>query len=120
VTESAEVLDETALERLKALGGDELLAEMIDLFLEHGTERLQAALAGRRGGDRAAIERAAHSLKSTAGNLGAQALQRTAQAVELVAASAEEPALEELMHELEARFAEVRAALVEQRRMLPT
>jgi HPt (histidine-containing phosphotransfer) domain-containing protein len=120
VTDDAEVLDEAALERLKSLGGTELLAQMIDLFLEHGAERMQAALAGERGGDRGAIELAAHSLKSTAGNLGAQALQRSAEAVELGAARAEQPALTDLMREMEARFLEACAALEQQRRMLPT
>jgi HPt (histidine-containing phosphotransfer) domain-containing protein len=120
VTDGAQVLDEEALERLKSLGGTELLAQMIDLFLEHGAERMQAALAGERNGDRALMELAAHSLKSTAGNLGAQALQHAAEAVERVAAGAEQLALADLMRELEARFAEACAALEQQRRMLPT
>jgi HPt (histidine-containing phosphotransfer) domain-containing protein len=115
----AEVLDGVALERLKSLGGPELLAQMIDLFLEHGSERLRAALAGERSGDRGAMERAAHSLKSTAGNLGAQALQRSAQAIELSAPTADERALTGLMRDLEARFAEARTALEEERRTLP-
>jgi two-component system sensor histidine kinase/response regulator len=118
VTEGPEVLDGVALERLKSLGGTELLAQMIDLFLEHGKERLDAALAGEQSGDRIAVERAAHSLKSTAGNLGAQALQRSAQAIELGAATADESALTDLMRELEERFAEVRSALEERRRTL--
>jgi HPt (histidine-containing phosphotransfer) domain-containing protein len=120
VTDGPDVLDGAALERLKALGGPEPLAQMIDLFLEHGAERVRAALAGEQSGDRVALERAAHSLKSTAGNLGAEALQRCAQAIELMAASADERALAGRMRELEARFAEARSALEEQRRMLPT
>lgn len=118
--ERTEVLDGVALERLKSLGGDELLAQMIDLFLEHGAERLNAAVAGEQSGDRVAVERAAHSLKSTAGNLGAQALQRSAQAIELGAGSVDEPPLTELIRELEERFVEVRVALEERRRTLPT
>lgn len=71
-------IDPQALDRLRRLGGDTLLYKMRDLFLEHATQRLEAIQQGRRAGDLTAISRAAHSLKSSAGNLGAGELMDAA------------------------------------------
>lgn len=79
---SESMLDPGAAARLKRLGGERLLREMILLFLQHGPERIDAAEQGSAGGDLARVEHACHSLKSSAGNLGATALQQAAAATE--------------------------------------
>jgi HPt (histidine-containing phosphotransfer) domain-containing protein len=79
-------LDRSALDRLVRLGGAKLLRQMIDLYLQHGPERLDAVREGVLHRDATRIERAAHTLKSSAGNLGAQKLQHTADALEAMAA----------------------------------
>lgn len=78
--------DDAALERLRRLGGDRLAREMGELFASLGAERVAAARAGVVYGDLDTIERAAHSLKSSAGNVGAVELQRLAESVERAAA----------------------------------
>ncbi|MEJ2503996.1 MAG: Hpt domain-containing protein [Gemmatimonadota bacterium] len=60
--------------------------------------------------------RAAHSLKSTAGNLGARALQDAAEQAEDRAAAEDGEAIPPLLDELEARYAQARAALEAERR----
>lgn len=81
------VLDAAAQDRLRRIGGGKLLAQMIDLFLKHGPERIGAIRSAAAAGDAAALERAAHTLKSSAGNLGAGALQDAAARAEEQAAS---------------------------------
>jgi HPt (histidine-containing phosphotransfer) domain-containing protein len=74
------------MERLTRLGGTKLVRQLIELYLAHGPERVRAIEAGVETGDAKQVERAAHSLKSSAGNLGARRLQHTAEAVEAAAA----------------------------------
>ena len=81
------VLDGTALARLEKLGGRALVRQMIELYLANGPERIRALREGAAAGDATRVERAAHTMKSSAGNLGAIRLQLTADALENVAAS---------------------------------
>src|SRR5690349_19397525 len=68
--------DATALDRLRRFGGDRLLGQMIDLFLAAAPERIEAASRARASGDAEGAERALHSLKSSAAQLGALRMQR--------------------------------------------
>jgi HPt (histidine-containing phosphotransfer) domain-containing protein len=105
---SDETLDRSALLRLERLGGAKLLRQMINLYLEHGPGRVQAIADGVAASrDAAAIERAAHTLKSSAGNLGALRLQHTAEALEAVAASGIVD--EQLAQRVQAEYAESEA-----------
>ncbi len=69
-------LDQAVLDRLLDWGGDTLLARMIDLFLEAAPARVEEIEDASVTGDLEALARAAHSLKSSAGNLGAERLRR--------------------------------------------
>jgi two-component system sensor histidine kinase/response regulator len=71
-----------ALEMLRRVGNGTLLGRMIDLFLETVPGRIASARTGAQAGDARAVEFAAHSIKSSAGQLGGTGLQRTAAAVE--------------------------------------
>lgn len=76
----APVIEPAAFERIRRVGGERLLQQMIAAFLEHSPERLTAAL----NADHAAeVARAAHSLKSSAGNLGLGRVMRIAEAMEV-------------------------------------
>ena len=122
------VVDADALERLLRIGGQPFLLEMIELFLENAPERLSAARRALEEGDGPALYRAAHSLKSTAGNLGAQRLQAVAERLEAraaaVGATAGGPAegagggdaLRPLLDELDGCYAQVRERLETERR----
>lgn len=109
------VLDPAALERLNRIGGQSFLVEMIDLFLQHAPERLAAAREAFAAGDMKAVYRAAHSLKSTSGNLGARALQATAEQVESRAVAEDAETIPPLLDELDRRYAAVRPELEAER-----
>ncbi len=82
-------LDPRAIARLRRLGGDRLLREMLRLFLQHAPGSIAAAVAAHRDGDLRGVEQAVHSLKSSAGNVGARAVQELAGTVEQLAESAQ-------------------------------
>src|SRR5215204_1722849 len=66
------ILDETVIRRLQTLGGDEFVGEMLSIFLDQAPRRIDAALDGARAHSLDAVRRAAHSLVSTAGHMGAR------------------------------------------------
>jgi two-component system sensor histidine kinase/response regulator len=73
-------------EMRRRLGGDELVAEVVEMFLTDCPERMahiKAAVAAR---DRDAIRSAAHALKGAAGNLAATPVTECAGALESMAA----------------------------------
>jgi len=109
------VLDAGALERLDRIGGREFVLEMIDLFLEHSPQRLASGRAAFEAGELNGVYRAAHSLKSTAANLGARALQSTAERAESRAAAGDTEALGPLLDEMERSFERVRLDLTAER-----
>lgn len=110
-------LDPAALERLRRLGGDELTERMVGIFLRLGEDRLAAAREGLARSDPEMVERAAHSLRSSAGNVGARALVERAEAVERTAGrvgGAAVPAAEtlaELVGRMEGEFGRVAGEL---------
>jgi HPt (histidine-containing phosphotransfer) domain-containing protein len=109
------VLEQAALDRLLRIGGQGFLVEMITLFLEHAPARVAAAREGLAGGDLQVVYRSAHSLKSTAGNLGARALQAAAEQLESRAAAKDMAAIPPLLDEMARRYDEVRDRLESER-----
>lgn len=117
--ESTEYLDPGVIARLEKLGAG-FPRKLIALFLEHTPRRLDTALAGGRAGDWKAVEDAAHSLKSSAGNLGAVRLRELADRVEAAAASAAAPSgraegnaeVTALLAELETAYARTKELLI--------
>jgi HPt (histidine-containing phosphotransfer) domain-containing protein len=75
-------LDPVAVERLRRIGGSTLARQMIELFLELGPGRVTELADGVAAADAGRVERAAHTLKSTAANLGAVRVQELAAALE--------------------------------------
>jgi HPt (histidine-containing phosphotransfer) domain-containing protein len=99
------------LEKLKNLGGDEFVAEMVDLFLGDTPQQLGEALAALRAGELGGVQRRVHSLKSSAGNFGARALQELAFRAERLAAENRAEALPAALDAIGAAFERVRAYL---------
>lgn len=112
-------VDRAALDRLRRLGGEPLLARMLDLFLENSVRRMEAARAGRRDGDLEAVAHAVHSLKSTAANVGAHRLHHVAEQVEILADRRDRDGVAGRFAELESVFAAARARLALERSELP-
>jgi HPt (histidine-containing phosphotransfer) domain-containing protein len=112
-------IDEAALDRLQRLSrGGTLVREMIDIYLDYAPKLLAAALAGEQGDDLEAIERAAHSLKSSAANLGAFGVRDLAARIELLAREKNMSSVRPLLRELVPAFESVKARLEELRKEL--
>ena len=101
-------MDPSALDRLKRFGGIKLLSEMIALFLAAAPERIDAARTASAAGDTENAERALHSLKSSAAQLGAMRLQRLSEQGELLARAGTLDGLGQLSDDLEQELARVR------------
>jgi two-component system sensor histidine kinase/response regulator len=87
-TPEPEGLDPEALARLDSLGGGALVFQIFGLVLEQGPARVVGAWDGHRRGDLQAIRLAAHSICSSAGNVGATRLLARAREVEALALDA--------------------------------
>ncbi|HOE11331.1 MAG TPA: Hpt domain-containing protein [bacterium] len=107
-------IDPAALERIRGIGGDDLLTKMIALFIQNVEKRLQEALEGKAAGDSEMIGRAAHSIRSSSGNVGAMRLQRVAYEIERLAMEGNINRAWERFAELEKVFAAVKARLTEE------
>lgn len=117
MTESTDgPLDGIALQRLLDLGGADLLTQMIAIFEKNSPQRLSTARAGIDAGDLKAVEQAVHSLKSSAGNVGAMALMELAQSVEDAAEKDRQDGLSNLLDHLETELDRVLQALDNARR----
>jgi HPt (histidine-containing phosphotransfer) domain-containing protein len=104
------ILDAETLDVLIEAIGDDGARGVIELFLGECRE-LTAAITAP-GADPVSVGRATHSLKSSAGQLGALALSEAASAVE-TAAHAGAPALPQLIAALARCAAETQTALAE-------
>lgn len=100
------IIDLAALERLEKWGGTSLSHEIVQLFLEHGPSRMEQIRAAIEGEDLDAPERGAHSLKSSAANVGAQHVQRFASEVELAASGGDLQTVRDLIPNLEEAYAQ--------------
>lgn len=81
------LLDAAVLERLRRLGGEDLVHELARIFLADAPVRLENARSAFVAGDRDTSRRELHALKGSALNLGASALQQSAAQAEQVAQS---------------------------------
>lgn len=103
--------DEQAIARLHRLGGPEFVDKMIDTFLAHTPGRVAALQAGGKSNDLEAVRQAAHSLKSSAANLGARKLRDLCENLEQLAAAKQAESLAALLPELDEVFTQAVASL---------
>ncbi len=100
------IIDPAALQRLEKWGGPSLSQEIVQLFLENGPLRMDQIRAAMDGEDLDVPERGAHSLKSSAANVGAQHVQRFAGEVELAASGGDLQTVRDLIPNLEEAYAQ--------------
>lgn len=100
-----------ALERLRRFGGDALLRDMIDLFLEHAPKRIAASRQALAANDLAPVRLSVHSLVSSCAQLGAEQMRRLSAEAEQAVAN-NPGALAALLEALEREFAVVEPLLV--------
>ena len=104
------------LENLRIIGGPKLVRELIELFVRSAPERIAAARAGIENGDLGAVQRAMHSLKSSAGQLGVTAMQNACRRAEHAATSGDATSAESALAEVEMAWPDTSAWLTEQGR----
>lgn len=83
-----EHVDRSYLERMRSdLGGGAVLADLIEIFLEEAPKHLETMERAVEEDDPEALRIAAHTLKSSAGQLGARGLSELAEDLEGVGES---------------------------------
>ena len=106
------VLDPAAVVRLQRLGGDKLVVQMIRLYLENAGERLGQIDAGLgNDADLDETRRGAHSLRSSAANVGALRVSALAGELESVAEAGDREAARRLRDPLADALAAARSRL---------
>lgn len=115
----SEVIDPQALERLKEWGGEKLAAQMVRLFLKNAGTRMDQIRTGVEGRDVDEAERGAHSLKSSAANIGAERLRTLATQVEAAALDQDPDRMTQVLPELEDAYATVMETLETMEKEMP-
>jgi CheY-like chemotaxis protein len=111
---SAEVLDPRALERLRAMLGeqaDQMLPELIERFTHDADRLLGQARQALEQGQAEDLRRATHTLKSTSATFGAMALSAIARELEHLARDGVLEGAARQIDRAEAEFARAKAAL---------
>jgi HPt (histidine-containing phosphotransfer) domain-containing protein len=109
------IIDPDALERLRRLGGQELLSRMIELFDSHVGPVLEQAAANLEADDFEGVRRAAHSIRSSAGNVGASQMRSLAERIEVSAPAGNRIELQHLVSELRSAYDRARVVLDNER-----
>jgi len=104
-------VDPEAIRRLLRAGGRDLVEKLLLLFLENTPDRLLRMRTGAEGGDWASIERAAHSMKSSAAHLGLGDLRARAEEAESLAREGRGPELRPLLEGLDQAFSTIQGEL---------
>ena len=111
--------DKAALAKLARIGGNAFVQRMIDSILGHAPKMIAEARAGHAAGNLEPVERAGHSLKSSAANLGLPALRAVCIRLEQAAHDRQLESIAGLLDELERAFADAKACLEEARGEYP-
>jgi two-component system, sensor histidine kinase and response regulator len=112
-----EVLDQSALARLlEMVGGDpDFVDELVDTFLGDAPQQLAELRTAVATGTAADAVRPAHTLKGTAGAIGARTVEATSRAIEQQAGGGSVDGLDDRVTELERALADLEAALADAR-----
>lgn len=107
------VIDMSVVQELLDVCDDdpELLVDLIRIFLEDAPEKVRTIVTGLDTGDLEAVCQAAHSLKGSAGNLGATEVQRLSEELQLASRAADRGTVAELVPPLQQHYAVAEQAL---------
>ena len=108
-------LDEHALPRLERMVGRDVMDEVLDLYLENAPRRIESVRRGLAGGPLDDATRALHDIKSSAGMVGATAVQRLAEEMERLARAGDVAALRAHLERLELLLRQAERALTDAR-----
>lgn len=107
----SQIIDPQALDRLREWGGDKLAAQMVRLFLKNSGTRMDQIRIGVDRIDLEEAERGAHSLKSSAANIGAETLRTLATRMESAALEGNAHVAKTLLPDLESAYSDAMGAL---------
>lgn len=113
-SESADLIDQSVIEMLRDLQGDDdptFFTDLIATFVADADERLERIRASVGAGDVGTAGREAHTLKSGAGNVGAVGVAAAAAAIERTAKSGTHDSAVRELARLEAVYNDTRALL---------
>jgi HPt (histidine-containing phosphotransfer) domain-containing protein len=94
-----------ALEMLRSVGGDEMLAMMMQTFIQFADERLEKLVEESRDGRINEVAGIAHSLKSSARQLGALAMGEACARAEAAAKAGDQPVASDGVAEIQREYA---------------
>jgi signal transduction histidine kinase/DNA-binding response OmpR family regulator len=106
-----ETVDYAVLQGLRDLGGEEMLRELVEMFLDEGQSRLATLRKALEEGDAQSVERVAHTLKGNSVNMGAVRMAALCAELEDVGASGDLSRGPELLERLKAEYERVHSAL---------
>ena len=111
-------LEPEAMARLLEITGDDqaFVDELVDTFLDDAATQFDALRAAGEADDIAGVVRPAHSLKSNSVNVGATVLAELCRSLEADARAGAVPDMQARIAAADAEFAEVRDALLAERR----
>jgi len=112
-------IDRTVLERIRMLEGPDrqgLVEKVVSLYLSDSLKHMERIRNSAEAGDREALRRAAHTLKSSSANVGAMRVSETCRRIEAETAEGTPsafaaPLLEKLESEYDSACRELRAIL---------
>jgi HPt (histidine-containing phosphotransfer) domain-containing protein len=106
--------DRVALTRLRGWGGMKLVHDLVQLFGSITPGRLQTVRSALDAGDSPTAEAAAHTLGSSAGQLGAMRMQRLCMRIEALSASGKVEEARPLLPEMEREYQRHQAWLAQE------
>ena len=115
-SEPAGPLDPEVLAGLRELGDPELLAELAVMFVGDAAGRIATLRRAAGEGDATEVQRTAHTLKGSAGNMGAAGMARICAGLQDAGAAGDLGRVPALLDQLEKEFERVRPALEEETR----
>jgi HPt (histidine-containing phosphotransfer) domain-containing protein len=108
-----DVLDPAVVDSLRQLtppGEPDVLAEILNVFLSEVPRRIERLKSAFREGNAPDVQRAAHSLKGSSGNIGADALHEVCRQID-ERAKAGELGIESLVEALDREYLKVEGAI---------
>ena len=109
-----DVLDPRVIQELRELGGEDdpdLLADLVQMFLQDAPGRMKQIEEALASGDIKALEHAAHTLKSSSANIGARGLSAICKRMEELARAKSTDGMSELFSASIGEYGDVATAL---------
>lgn len=106
-------VDAKALEKLRRIGGENLIQDMYRLFVENITKQIGIARAAEGNADLDSVAGAAHAMRSSAGNLGALRLFAITTRTEHMIIEGKQVDIAKLLDEIEESFETAKRTLEE-------